>query len=214
VHAGVLPQVEAAVQHCFKFVPAKKLILEDNTAKGVELENGEVLKADLVILAAGPWSNVLLDLRDQVTVTGHEVAWLKLSPEMEKRYRNMPISTNFTTGFNSFPPLNGEIKILRRSPGYTNTRNITNVMNSYDTSAPPDTPSTIPKDAEEALRANLREIFPPLADQPFARTKLCWFTNTASSDFLIDRHPSISNQPSQQEEVLTDGNSSVYSATR
>jgi hypothetical protein len=36
-------------------------------------------------------------------------------------------------------------------------------------------------------------MFPPLADQPFARTKLCWFTNTASSDFLIDRHPTISN---------------------
>jgi sarcosine oxidase/L-pipecolate oxidase len=180
----------------FKFVPAKKLILEGNVAKGVELENGEVLKADLVILAAGPWSNVLLDLRDQVTVTGHEVAWLKLSPEMEKRYRNMPISTNFTTGFNSFPPLNGEIKILRRSPGYTNTRSITSEIsgkNSYDTSVPPDTLSTIPKDAEEALRANLREIFPPLASQPFARTKLCWFTNTASSDFLIDRHPTISN---------------------
>jgi sarcosine oxidase/L-pipecolate oxidase len=92
----------------FKFVPAKKLIFEGSATKGIELENGEALMAELVILAAGAWSNVLLDLRDQVTVTGHEVAWLKLSAEMEKRYRSMPISTNFTTDFNSFPPLNDQ----------------------------------------------------------------------------------------------------------
>lgn len=103
------------------------------------------------------------------------------------------ITTNFTTGFNIFPPLNGEIKCLRRSPGYTNTRTVTDSATgkSFEVSVPPDSPSTIPADAEKALRANLAELFPPLAEQPFDRTKLCFFTNTPTSDFLVDRHPSI-----------------------
>ncbi|KAK0637800.1 L-pipecolate oxidase [Lasiodiplodia hormozganensis] len=173
--------------------PVKRVIIEGGVAKGVELADGKLLTADLVILATGAWTNTLLDLRDQVTSTGHEVAWLKLSPEMEERYKNMPITTNFATGFNIFPPLNGEIKCLRRSPGYTNTRTVTDSATgkSFEVSAPPDSPSTIPADAEKALRANLAELFPPLAEQPFDRTKLCFFTNTPTSDFLVDRHPTI-----------------------
>jgi sarcosine oxidase/L-pipecolate oxidase len=180
----------------FKFVPVKKLLFDGNATMGVLLDDGATLTTDLVILAAGPWSNTLLDLRDQVTASGHEVAWLKLSPQMERRYRDMPMTTNFTTGFNIFPPLHGEIKCLRRSPGYSNTTKVecaTPGQTSYETSAPPYTPSVIPKDAEAALRGNLKEMLPPLADQPFDRTQLCWFTNTASSDFLIDRHPKIAN---------------------
>ncbi|KAL1619666.1 hypothetical protein SLS54_006603 [Diplodia seriata] len=175
--------------------PVKKVVVEGGIAKGVELADGKKLTADLVILATGAWTNTLLDLRDQIASTGHEVAWLKLSPEMEERYKNMPITTNFTTGFNIFPPLNGEIKCLRRSPGYTNTRTVTDSASgkSFEVSVPPDSPSPIPADAETGLRANLAELFPPLAEQPFARTKLCFFTNTPTSDFLVDRHPSIEN---------------------
>ncbi|KAH9902019.1 putative fructosyl amino acid oxidasesarcosine oxidase [Xylariomycetidae sp. FL2044] len=180
----------------FKFgQPVQRLIIENGTAKGVKLTDGTAIRADLVILAAGPWSNTLLDLRDQITSTGHEVAWLKLSPELAERYKNMPITTNFTTGFNIFPPLNGELKCLRRSPGYTNSRASQDPLsgNRYEASAPPDAPSAIPKEAAAELRANLAELFPPLASQPFDRTKLCWFTNTPTSDFLVDRHPGIQN---------------------
>ena len=48
------------------------------------MENREKLLPELVIIAAGPWSNTLLDLKDRVTVTGPEVAWLKLLPETEE----------------------------------------------------------------------------------------------------------------------------------
>lgn len=71
--------------------PVKRVVIEGGVAKGVELADGKLLTADLVILATGAWTNTLLDLRDQVTSTGHEVAWLKLSPEMEERYKNMPV---------------------------------------------------------------------------------------------------------------------------
>ncbi|KAK7517178.1 uncharacterized protein IWZ02DRAFT_492482 [Phyllosticta citriasiana] len=94
----------------------------------------------------------------------------------------MPITTNFTTGFNIFPPLNGEIKCLRRSPGYTSTRKVVDALGEhFDASASPDFPSLIPADVEQGLRANLAGV-------TFDWTKLCWFTNTLTSDFLIDRH--------------------------
>ncbi|KAF2091084.1 putative fructosyl amino acid oxidasesarcosine oxidase [Saccharata proteae CBS 121410] len=180
----------------FKFgSPVSRLIIENGVANGVECEDGSSIYADLVVLATGAWTNTLCDLREQINVSGHEVAWLKVSPEMEERYKNMPITTNFTTGFNIFPPLNGEIKCLRRSPGYTNTRKASDPITgtNYETSVPPEYPSVIPADAARALRTNLAELFPPLTSQPFARTKLCWFTNTPTSDFLIDRHRDIAN---------------------
>ena len=76
----------------FCFDSVKRLVVENGAAKGIVLESGNKLVADLVILATGAWSNTLLDLRSQITATGHEVAWLKLTPEMEKRYKNMPVN--------------------------------------------------------------------------------------------------------------------------
>ncbi|KAK8245687.1 FAD dependent oxidoreductase [Phyllosticta capitalensis] len=174
--------------------PVHRLLIANGTAHGVQLADGSNLNASLVVVAAGAWTNTLLDISDQITSTGHEVAWIKVPPSLEERYRGMPITTNFSTGFNIFPPLNGEIKCLRRSPGYTNTRyNVDSLGTRSEVSAPPDLPSSIPADAEQGLRENLAELFPRLADATFARTKLCWFTNTPTSDFLIDRHPVIGN---------------------
>ena len=48
----------------FKFVPIKKLLFDNKATKGVVLDDDTTLTTDLVILAAGPWSNTLLDLRD------------------------------------------------------------------------------------------------------------------------------------------------------
>ncbi|KAK8164737.1 putative fructosyl amino acid oxidasesarcosine oxidase, partial [Phyllosticta citrichinensis] len=169
-----------------------RILIADGIAYGVQLANGSNLNAGLVVVAAGAWTNTLLNISDQITATGHEVAWIKVLPHLEDRYRDMPITTNFTTGFNIFPPLNGEIKCLRRSPGYTNTRQVVDSLGEhFEVSAPPDLPSSIPADAEKGLRDNLAELFPQLADVTFDRTKLCWFTNTPTSDFLIDRHPEI-----------------------
>ncbi|KXJ89770.1 FAD dependent oxidoreductase-domain-containing protein [Microdochium bolleyi] len=64
-------------------------------------------------------------------------------------------------------------------------------------SHPPATPTTshLPPDGEAQLRAALKLFLPWMADadtRPFRETRLCWYTDTASGDWIIDYHPSYS----------------------
>lgn len=160
----------------------ERIHIEEGVSKGVFLEDGSNLKADLVLVAAGAWSNKLVYLEKRINPIAHEVAWIKVTPEEEKRWRWMSITTNLSTGLNMFPPYRGEIKILRRSKGYKNTVRIRNPENesetieiSYPRTIVSDPSDVIPLEAEKAMRENLREIMPQLADRPFERTKLCWY---------------------------------------
>ena len=158
-----------------------RIILEDGVSKGVLLEDGSTVKAELVVVAAGAWSNKLVYLERRINPIAHEVAWIKVTPEEAEQWKNMSITTNFSTGLNMFPPYNGEIKILRRSPGYVNTIQVPHpehsskkITISYPRTIVTNPTDVIPLDAEKEMRQNLREIMPPLADRPFDRTKLCW----------------------------------------
>ncbi|KAH7020968.1 FAD dependent oxidoreductase [Microdochium trichocladiopsis] len=62
---------------------------------------------------------------------------------------------------------------------------------------PPVTPTTssLPPEAEAGLRAALKKFLPWMADtetRPFSETRLCWYTDTPSGDWIIDYHPSYS----------------------
>ncbi|KAH3663530.1 hypothetical protein OGAPHI_004931 [Ogataea philodendri] len=187
----------------FVFKPVEQLLFASgtNTAEGVLFGDGSLLKADLVIVAAGAWSCKLVDLEGVCFSSAIEVAWFKVTPEEEEQWKNMAITTNLSTGINLFPPYNGEIKCLRRSPGYRNTQAVPHPDPAKDESISISYPRTIidhpadwiPQDAEDALRHNLAEIMPPLAERPFDRTKLCWLTQTPSANFIIDHHPALQN---------------------
>jgi sarcosine oxidase/L-pipecolate oxidase len=150
-------------------------------ATGVFLEDGRKLTADLVVVAAGAWSNKLVYLEGSMLSSAIEVAWIKLTDEEIKKWKNMSITTNMSTGFNLFPPHNGEMKCLRRSAGYRNTVKVPhpedsskNIAISYPRTSVTNPGDSIPAAAEASLRDDLRELMPSLADRPFARTKLCW----------------------------------------
>ncbi|KAK4935218.1 hypothetical protein LTR10_023680 [Elasticomyces elasticus] len=167
-------------------------------SQGVVLENGTNITADMVIVAAGAWSNKLVYLGNRVVPVGHEVAWVKVTEEEARRWKDMSISTNLSTGLNMFPPYRGEIKILRRSPGYKNTVVVAHpedptkqISISWPRTIVSNPTDIIPADAEAAMRADLREIMPDLADRPFDRSRICWISTTPTGDFLITPHPSI-----------------------
>lgn len=45
----------------------------------------------------------------------------------------------------------------------------------------------------DELREGLRDIFPELAAKDFEGTRLCWYCDTVTGDWLIDYHPDFEN---------------------
>lgn len=162
--------------------PVSRINKSNGVAVGVVLEDGNVVDADATLVATGAWSNSLVDLEGLMYSSAIEVAWLKVTEDETERWKSMPITTNMSTGFNVFPPYNGEIKCLRRSPGYCNTVTIPHPEEDSSKTIEISLPRTmvtnptdiIPAEAEDALRDNLRELMPSLANREFDRTKLCW----------------------------------------
>ncbi|KAK5626382.1 hypothetical protein RRF57_002097 [Xylaria bambusicola] len=48
----------------------------------------------------------------------------------------------------------------------------------------------IPAEGAADLRRALRRMIPWLGDRPFFETRLCWYTDTPTGDWIIDYHPS------------------------
>ncbi|CZR58698.1 related to FAD-dependent oxidoreductase [Phialocephala subalpina] len=174
-------------------VAVERLQVVDGVAKGVVLEDGRIIEAEKVLVAAGAWSPKLVYLEGRMYSSAIEVAWIKVTREEEKRWKNMSITTNLSTGLNVFPPYNGEVKVLRRSAGYCNTVEMQHPEEKekmIEVSLPRTSithPGTaIPKEAEKLMREDLKEIMPGLAERAFDRTKL-----SPTADFLIAKHPRI-----------------------
>ncbi|HVQ12270.1 MAG TPA: FAD-dependent oxidoreductase, partial [Vicinamibacterales bacterium] len=52
---------------------------------------------------------------------------------------------------------------------------------------------TVDDKSVETARAWLRRRFPAMTDAPLVESRVCQYENTASGDFLIDRHPEHEN---------------------
>ncbi|KAH0604341.1 uncharacterized protein H6S33_006718 [Morchella sextelata] len=151
-------------------------LLGGGVVEGVVLKDGRVLKAELTVLAAGAWSPGLVDLGGRAVPTGQVVGYVDLTEEEQRRYENMPVILNFTTGLFVLPPRGRVLKVACHALGYTSASG-------------PVTGRGIPKDGEDELRSAVAEMVPGLAGRALARTRLCWYTDTPTGDFLVCHHP-------------------------
>lgn len=152
-------------------------------AEGVDVRPDAVvdvdhLEADVVVVAAGAWTPVLLpELADRIRPVGQPV--FHLLPEDPDRFRPphfLPWAADIArTGWYGFPATaDGRVKIANHGDGVHTD---------------PNGPRVLPADAEDRLRAFLRDRLPALADAPVVGTRLCLYSDTFDGDFLIDRHP-------------------------
>ncbi|KAJ3553739.1 hypothetical protein NPX13_g10810 [Xylaria arbuscula] len=51
----------------------------------------------------------------------------------------------------------------------------------------------IPAEGAADLRRALRRMIPWLGERPFEETRLCWYTDTPTGDWIIDYHPGYKN---------------------
>ncbi|KAL1411679.1 hypothetical protein Q8F55_002644 [Vanrija albida] len=171
---------------------------------GVVLASGEVVSGDLVVLAAGAWTPALC-AGDKVPLppivaTGQSVAFVQLTPEEVELHSKTPIVFNLDNGFYCFPPnKDGIVKFAIHHYGHTNNVTVgppgsTDKVSLPLTKLSPEGASgAIPVDMVRRLRTALADVYPNLAKKPFVDTRLCWYCDTVTGDWLIDYHPNYDN---------------------
>lgn len=115
-------------------------------------------------------------------------------------------------------PLYRLLKVLKRSTGLRNTVTLRDPEDpsqiyraSYPLTALDDPSLGMPADIEAAIREDLREIFPTVAERPFCKSRICLYVvllrpyslpktqitdgleQTTTGDFLICPHPQFNN---------------------
>jgi sarcosine oxidase/L-pipecolate oxidase len=176
-----------------KFRPnsrVRRLIYEQPTTahhdathcRGVELEDGSSLYADLVIVAAGAWSPSLVDMRGQAMATGQVLAYLDLSVAEQKALASSPVYFNVSRGMFMIPPHNRELKLGRHGFGYQNPVKVSLATGAGKTThalvSVPRTDLPVPAEAEKACREFLVELFPQFKKKTFTKTRVCWYCDT------------------------------------
>lgn len=145
------------------------------------------LHADLVILATGAWTAQLVDLRGRTVSTGQAMAYLPISDEEQARLEKMPTVLNFATGMFVIPPRSNRLKIARHGYGYHNpvTVPVPNANGETMSISLPKNDGPVPREGQRALRDALAEFLPELADRPFEKTRVCWYTDTYVSFLFL-----------------------------
>ncbi len=186
--------------HRIHFMQGKAIRLlkssDGKTVVGALLGDGRELHADLTIVAMGAWTPTLLDLEGRVAASGEVLAYVRLTDAEEARLHSMPTLLNLGSGVFITPPRNNLLKIGRHGYGYANPTLISHPElndKSVEISVPwtidDDPRISVPIEGQEACRLALQSAITWLADREFDHTRLCWYTDTRSGDFIIDYYP-------------------------
>ncbi|KAK5108949.1 hypothetical protein LTR62_007664 [Meristemomyces frigidus] len=195
--------VEATGRVDFRTAEVSRLNYGSNAVESIELISGERLIADLVVLAAGAWTPKLVDLRGIASATGQVLSYIDITQEEEDRLAGNPTLLCETNGMFIIPPRNRVLKVARHGYGYANFVRIPHperraesgeeIMVSLPRTKQDDPHLSIPAEGDEACRAYLAKCIPDLANRPWSQTRICWYTDTPSGDWLISYHPKYSN---------------------
>jgi sarcosine oxidase/L-pipecolate oxidase len=80
---------------------------------GVELANGEQVKADITVMTMGAWAPKFVDLRGVASSTGQVLAYIDITPDEEARLKQNPVFICYRTGMFIIPPRDGVLKVAR-----------------------------------------------------------------------------------------------------
>jgi glycine/D-amino acid oxidase-like deaminating enzyme len=158
---------------------------KEGPLKSVRLASGAMLEADAFVFALGPWLPKLFPdlLGRKIFATRQEIFYFA-PPDGDRRFLPdaMPGWADFNAGdmYYGCPDLDGR-----------------GVKFAHDLHGPyvdPDTQSREPTRAalDEVIKFRDRR-FPLLKGAPVIGAEVCQYENSSNGDFLIDRHPSLSN---------------------
>jgi glycine/D-amino acid oxidase-like deaminating enzyme len=158
------------------------LVENDDSVKGIELEDRHRISGDAVVIAAGAWIPYLLPFtRKFFRATGHPVFHLRpKQPNFFLPERFPFFGADISkTGFYGFPLRQGVVKIANHGAGRE--------------MSPDSEDRVVTRDDENALRAFLRSTIPSLVDAPIVYTRICMYCDTNDGDFWIAPDPERPN---------------------
>lgn len=191
--AGMLMARQACAVVARAFVKAGGTYIQQHVRPGpkkngqmsaVELADGRSVTGTTFVFACGPWLKTLFPdvLGNKLAVTRQEVLYFG-TPPGEGRFDQdaLPVWADFGQGLWYGLPGNGRrgFKI------------------ALDTRGEPFDPTNGERIVrEESIRRAERYIarrFPGLAGAPLLESRVCQYTQTGASDFVVDRHPRADN---------------------
>ncbi|KAL5458243.1 hypothetical protein PMIN06_003443 [Paraphaeosphaeria minitans] len=186
----------------------KPLFAKDgNTCVGVETVDGTRYYADKVVLAAGAWSPMLVDLENQSISKAWVYAHMRLTPQKVAEYKNAPVVYNGDVGFFFEPDEYGVIKICDEFPGFTRFKKHqpygakASTQISVPRSHAKHPTDTYPDASEISIRRAIDTFLPRFNNKKLFNRSLCWCTDTSDAALLICEHPKWKNL------ILTTGDS-------
>lgn len=170
-----------------------KLTYSGKKCTGFYTADGKTHTSSLTIVALGAHGASLLPSLGKFSVArSWSVAHVQLTEEECNLLRNIPTTNVRDLGFFFEPdPKTKLFKLCPLGIGYTNPDKNGISLPPPDRLPPPQ--DFIPLEDELKLRQLLRETFPWMAERPFVDQKLCWFADTADSEYCIDYVPGTDN---------------------
>lgn len=149
----------------------------------VETGSGESISAGSFVFACGPWLPKLFPdlLADRIYPTRQEVFFFG-APPGDRRFSSpaMPAWIDFGAEIYGIPDLENrgcKVALDRHGPAFDPDRGM----------------RLTTSETLETVRQYVTRRFPALKDAPVLESRVCQYENTASGDFLIDRHPEFDN---------------------
>lgn len=145
---------------------------------GVRTGDGEQLKADYVIMAAGSWTPSLLpDMEKFMWSVGQPVFHFLVEDKIAYQPPNFVTwsADIHNTGWYGFPALDdGTLKIANHGPGIRQ---------------PADAPREVDAASDDMFREFLGKALPGVMQAPVISNRLCMYCDTWDGDFWIDHDP-------------------------
>ena len=149
----------------------------------IETSGGETLAAEQFVFACGTWLGKVFPevLGERIFPTRQEVFYIGI-PAGDERFSTPRLPTFLFKTDESYGMPNLESRGLKIA------------LDRHGERVDPDTQSRIvTPEAVEQIRQYVAYRFPALKDAPVVETRVCQYENTSSGDFLVDRHPEMSN---------------------
>lgn len=188
---GCMSVAERFVKEGGKLVQQK--VAKENKLSGkissVTLEDGNKVEADIFVFACGPWLTRLFpDLSKKLKVT-RALCFFFASPPAQSDLLENKLPTwmdrDLDGPFRSFGVPGSAYRGFKIGLTPPANNNVTDRFDTYDRYAT----------AEELQLARqvLAKRFKAIKDQPLIEQRVCQYTMTPDSDFILDTHPEVSN---------------------